>query len=155
MNEPNPYQSPQYQQAPYGQMPVQPRAMNRTPFILGGIGALLTSAYWGILTLFIGAAAASGSTSAVQLVFPLILIVLYALRGVQMFKGDPAAAKRLLWLHGMGGVVGLIQLTSPSTIVVVLYSVKVVVHVFGGVMAYLALRAYKDSTRNNGGYGGF
>ena len=153
MNEPNPYQSPQYQQAPYAQPPyaaVPPRPMNRTPFILGGIGALATSAYWGLLTLFIGVAAASGGASAFQLVFPVILIVLYAMRGIQLFKGDPTAARRLLWLHGVGAVVGLIQLTSPDTIVVVLYAVKVGLHVFGGVMAYLALRAYNQFQR--GGY---
>lgn len=154
MNNPNPYQSPfqpppqspgPFGQPPYREMSVRP--VNRTPFILAGIGSLLTSAYWGLLTLLIGFAAATGNTSAFQLFFPVILIGLYAVRGVQVMKGDPAAAKRLIWLHGVGAVVGLTQLTSRESIVVVLYGVKIALHVFGCVTAYLASRAADQSAR--------
>jgi len=119
--------------------------MNRTPFILAGVGALLASVYWAGLTLLIGVGVASGSVSSMQVILPIVLIVLYALRGFQLFKGDPTAARRILWLHGVGGVMAVIQIASGSTLLVVLQSIKLLIHIFGGVTALLAQREFTRS----------
>jgi hypothetical protein len=138
---PNPYQSP-------NDLREVGAPLNRTPFILAGIGALLASVYWGVLTLLIGFAAATGAVSAFQVILPCILIALYALRGYQLFKGDPAAAKRVLWLHGLGALMAVIQISSGDTIVKVLYGIKVAIHLFGVVTAYMATKAYAESQQS-------
>ena len=151
MNDPNPYAPPTppspYAQGAYGPAYGQPNpaAPSRTMFILAGVGALATSAYWAVLALFIGIGAASGSASGLTVIMPIVLIALYAYRGVQLFKGDPSAASRLLWLHGVGGVMAVLNLMSPNGIVVVLYGLKVLLHIFGGVTALLALQSYRKS----------
>ncbi len=138
---PNPYQPP----AP---APIDPRSAaaqspgDRSLFILAGVGALLASAYWAALTLLIGVASAVGNVSPTQVLLPIVLIVLYALRGFQLVKGNPAAAKRILWLHGIGGIVAVLQIMSGGTLVMVLNVIKVAIHLFGGVTAFLALRSY-------------
>jgi hypothetical protein len=118
--------------------------LNRTPLVLACIGAWLASAYWVALTLLIVLGVTAGSLAAAQLILPCILIVLYALRGFRMLKGDPAAATSLLWLHAIGGIMAILQLSSPLRSVVVLYSIKIAIHVFGGATAFLAKRALSE-----------
>ena len=79
--------------------------------------------------------------SATQIILPAVLIGLYAVRGFQIFKGDPAAARRVLWLHGIGGIVALVQMFSGGALLIVLQGFKVAIHGFGAVTAYLAGRA--------------
>jgi hypothetical protein len=136
---PNPYQPPSEATA---NPQIATMAGDRNLFILAGVGALLASAYWAALTLLIGVASAVGNVNPAQVILPVVLIVLYALRGFQLFKGNPAAAKRILWLHGVGGVVAVTQIMSGGSLVMVLNAVKVAIHIFGGVAAYLALRSY-------------
>jgi hypothetical protein len=116
-------------------------AQNRTAFVLAGVGAILASLYWAGLTGLIGLGAATGGVSPVQMILPIFLIVLYGWRGVQLFKGDPAAARRILWLHGAGGVIALYEVVSNEGFVRVLYGIKIAVHIFGGLTALLAVRA--------------
>ncbi|AKU97603.1 hypothetical protein AKJ09_04267 [Labilithrix luteola] len=138
---PNPYQAP-VPRDPYG-APAAP--VNRTPVILAAVGAGLASLYWAGLTLLIGLAAASGAGSTFQVILPCVLIGLYALRGFQLVKGDPLAAKRLLWLHGMGGAMAVLQIANGGAFLVVLQSIKLVIHVFGAVTAHFAQRALNGS----------
>lgn len=142
---PNPYQAPPTARLSEGPDAEMRRPLNRTPFILAGIGAGLASAYWAALTLLIGFGVAAGSVSAFQVILPCVLIALYALRGFQLLKGDPNAAKRVLWLHGVGGVMALLQIFSGSTLLVVLQGIKFGIHIFGGVTAYMAGRAFAES----------
>jgi hypothetical protein len=102
---------------------------------------LLASVYWAALTLLLVVGVATGSASSTRIVFPLILIVLYALRGVQIFKGDVAATRRILWLHAVGGIFAFIQMLSGGIFLMVLQGIKVAIHIFGGVTAYLAYRS--------------
>lgn len=137
---PNPYQGPSYET-----QGASPPPMNRTPFILAGIGASLASVYWAGLTLLIGVGVAAGSLSTFQVVLPCVLIGLYMLRGYQLFKGDPAAATRVLWLHGLGGLMAVINIASGSPLIVGLQAIKLLIHVFGGVTAFLAQREFARS----------
>jgi len=85
---PNPYQPP----SAYSVDPRNPGVQtpgDRNLFVLAGVGALLASAYWAALTLLIGAASAVANVNPAQVILPLVLIVLYALRGFQLFKGTP------------------------------------------------------------------
>lgn len=137
---PNPYEAPGPDAAD------SPRAAQvaseRLLFLLAAGGAILASLYWAALTLLIGLAAAFGSLSPAQLVLPCVLIALYAYRGFQLFKGDPNAAKRILWLHGAGGVVAIFQMAAGGgMLLLALQGTKVAIHIFGAVTAYLALRA--------------
>jgi hypothetical protein len=91
--------------------------------------------------LLLGVGAAFGSTSPAQFVLPCVLIVLYAVRGFQLLKGDPNAARRILWLHGIGGIAAIVYMASGGGLIVVLQAAKLVIHVFGGATAYLALRS--------------
>ena len=141
---PNPYESPRV----YGAPPSPPSAgtATRTPFILAAVGAWMASAYWALLTVLIGLGVAFGSGSAISVVFPCILIVLYALRGWQLIKGDASAAQRILFLHIIGCVAAFSQMASGDGIVLLLQSIKVLIHVFGGVAAYFARRAAQQRT---------
>jgi hypothetical protein len=139
---PNPYAPPD-PYGPPGRPPSAPSStLNRTPFILAAVGAGLASAYWAALTLLIGLGAALGRGSLVNVFVPCVLIALYAVRGYQIYKGDGSAARRILWLHGVGGIVALMQMASGGTILFVLQGIKILIHVFGGVTAYLAWRAF-------------
>ncbi len=129
----NPYEPPQ---APNG---LAATAEDRTPFVLAAAGAGLASVYWAVLTLLIGLGVAKGAGPAKSLFFPCILIVLYAVRGYQLYKGDPKAVVRILWLHGVGVVVAILQ--ARSGVLVVFQTIKVLIHIFGGVTAFLAHRA--------------
>jgi hypothetical protein len=130
----NPYTPPGYPQATVA-------SPTRTPFLLAAVGAWLAAAYWAALTLLIGVGAVMGSLSGVQIILPVVLVVLYVLRGTQLFKGDPNAARRILWLHGVGGVVAIVQVISGGGLFAILQGIKVAIHVFGGVTAYLAQRS--------------
>lgn len=132
----NPYEPP----GPHDDRPgIEPP--QRTIFILAAIGAWIAGAYWAALTLLLGLGVAAGSVSATQIILPCVLIGLYAVRGFQIFKGDPAAARRVLWLHGIGGIVALVQMFSGGALLIVLQAFKVAIHGFGAVTAYLAGRA--------------
>jgi hypothetical protein len=134
----NPYEPPRAYSSPsYG------ATNNRTAFTLAAIGAFLASAYWAALTLLIGVGVATGSGSLTSVFFPCVLIVLYAMRGYQLLKGDPQAAQRILWLHGVGALVAIMQMTKGAdSFMVFLQSIKVFIHLFGGVAAFFARRAY-------------
>ncbi len=144
---PNPYQPP----APYPASPYGAPVTNRTPFVLAAVGAWLASAYWAVMTVLLGLGAALGSGSATQIIWPVVLIVLYAMRGFQIFKGDPNAARRILWLHGIGAVAALLQafasFAAGSAFVAALQGMKVVINVFGGITAYYAHRSYVEAMR--------
>lgn len=140
---PNPYEPPR-PDAPLPAATAAGAAASRTPVVLAAVGAGLASAYWAILTLLILLGVSRGAGSPIQIVLPFVLIALYAMRGYQLFKGDPAAAKRLLWLHGIGGVAALLQVFSAGGLWMALQSVKAVIHVFGGVTAYLAQKALAE-----------
>ena len=133
---PNPYQPP----GAYGGSAAAAATMNRGPFVLAAIGAWFAGAYWAAITLLLTAGVAAGSLSSTQLVLPCILIFLYAFRGYQIFNGDPAAARRVLWLHGVGSIAAILQMRSGVGIMVVLQGIKVLIHIFGGITAYLAQR---------------
>jgi hypothetical protein len=138
MNQ-NPYQSPGAYAPPVSA--IASGAPSRMLFILAGVGAFLASAYWALMTLLLVAGMAAGTVSGTTLVFPVILIVLYAVRGFQILKGDIAATKRIVWLHGVGAVAAVVQMMSGNVIVIGMNVVKVCVHVFGGTMAWLAHRS--------------
>jgi hypothetical protein len=140
----NPYQPPEPPRAAPAYPSAGAASANRTPFVLAAVGAGLASAYWAALTLLIGLGAALGSGSAAQVIVPCILVVLYAVRGWQIFKGDANAAKRILWLHGVGGVVAIMQMVSGSGVLVALQGVKVLIHVFGGITAIAASRTARS-----------
>ena len=115
--------------------------MNRTPFILAAVGAGLTSLYWAALALLTGVAANAGNVSPVQAILPVILIALYAYRGFQVFQGEPNAAKTLLWLHGVGALVSVMRMMGGDFVVILLYGIKIGLHVFGAAMAYWATQS--------------
>jgi hypothetical protein len=138
MNQ-NPYQSPGAYAPPATALAAAPQS--RTLFILAGVGAFLASAYWALMTLLLVAGMAAGTVSGTTMVFPVILIVLYALRGLQILKGDVAATRRILWLHGVGAVAAVVQMMSGNVIVIGMNVIKVCVHIFGGTMAWLAHRS--------------
>lgn len=129
----NPYQPPE---------PQQPNAApSRMPFVLAGIGALGASAYWGLYTLLVGVAVAGAGASPVRMILPVVLIALYAIRGFQIFKGDARAATSVMWLHGVGGVMAVINMASGDPFLIGLNAVKLLIHIFGGATAYMARKA--------------
>jgi hypothetical protein len=113
---------------------------NRGAFVLAAIGAWFAGVYWAAITLLLVMGMAVGSVSGMQLVLPCVLIGLYAVRGFQIFNGDPNAARRIIWLHGVGCIAALLQVTQGHGLLVFLQGFKVVVHIFGGITAYMALR---------------
>ncbi len=119
--------------------PSSPEA--RRPFVLAAIGSGLAALYWMGLTAIIALAVATGPLKATDLILPFILIALYAWRGSQILKGDPDAARRVLWLHGIGAVTAVIQIATGGMLMFVLQGVKLVIHIFGGVTAYQASKA--------------
>jgi hypothetical protein len=138
MNQ-NPYQAPAMVAPPPSGIAVG--APSRTLFILAGVGAFLASGYWALMTLLLVAGMAAGTVSGTTLVFPVILIVLYALRGLQIMKGDVAATRRILWLHGVGAIAAMVQMASGNVILIAMNAIKICVHLFGGTMAFLAHRS--------------
>jgi hypothetical protein len=114
---------------------------SRGPFVLAAVGAFLAGGYWALITLLLVAGVAAGSVSGAQIILPVILIALYIARGTQLLRGDPMAARRILWLHGVGGIAAIVQMQSSTGLVVTLQGIKVVIHVFGGITAFLAQRS--------------
>lgn len=131
----NPYEAPQASVA------TQEQGSRRTLYMLAAIGAFLASVYWAGLTLLLALGVASGSVSGMQVILPVVLIVLYAFRGVQLWKGEPAAAQRILALHVVGGILAIVQMAGGNEIVMILHGIKLAIHLFGGVTAHLARRA--------------
>jgi hypothetical protein len=142
--DPNPYDAPRSED-PYARG--DGVAFDRTPFVLAAIGAGLASAYWALLTLLIGAGVSAGGGSPAQLILPVVLIGLYAFRGLKVWRGDANAARSLLWLHGLGGVVAVMQAMALSGLMATLQGMKLLIHVFGGVTAFLAVRAARNLGR--------
>ena len=140
MNQ-NPYEPPH---VPAGYVPYPNSAKaTRTPFILAAVGAWAASAYWALYTLLVGIGVAMGSGSPIAALAPIVLIVLYAMRGFQLIKGDPAAIQRILWLHAVGGAMAIFQMIGQdSTLVVALNGIKVAIHIFGGAAAIYAKRSF-------------
>ena len=143
MNQ-NPYQAPR-DYGPPGAMQTAPAA-TRGAFILAALGAGLASAYWAAVTLLVMFGVAKGSVAGAQVVLPGVLILLYAVRGWQLFQGNPAAARRILVLHFVGGAVAVFQVMAGHGLIVTLNAVKIVIHVFGAITAFLATRAYAAAT---------
>ena len=140
MNQ-NPYQAPSMLvSSPQGPA----AAPNRTLFVLAGVGSLLACAYWAGMTLLLGLGMAMGTGSAFNLFFPVILIVLYAVRGLQILKGDVMATRRILWLHVVGSVAAVVQMMTGNVIMIALNAIKVCIHLFGGTTAVLATRSVND-----------
>lgn len=135
----NPYEPPQAQRAfPYPQVPSP--TVNRTPFVLAAVGAWCASGYWALMTLLIGVGVMTGSSSGFGLVFPVILIGLYATRGMQIWKGDPQAVKRILWLHGIGAFAAASQAAQSHGIAAGLQGLKVIINLGGLAAAFWAYR---------------
>jgi hypothetical protein len=138
----NPYQSPiQEGEAVY------PQAGAARPgiFVLAAVGAWLAGAYWGLLTLGIVMGVATGALSFIQILIPVVLIVMYVGRGYQSFQGNAGAMNNLLWLHGVGGLIGLMHAAQGEGFVAVLHGAKVGIHIFGGLTVYLALQHVKKT----------
>lgn len=134
----NPYESP----GERGPDSMSAEPARKTIFVLAAIGSGLAALYWAGLTALIGlAAATSKEVSGTQIILPCVLIGLYALRAFQIWKGDPNAARRVLWLHVVGGAVAVFQMTSGAPLWIALNVIKVAIHVFGGITAYRASRA--------------
>ncbi|GAC1351919.1 MAG: hypothetical protein NVS3B20_05180 [Polyangiales bacterium] len=140
---PNPYEPHAYAKASYPPSDLQPPP-NRTPFALAALGAFLASAYWAALALLSGVGGGASSSSGLRSLLPIVLVVLYAVRGVQLLKGDPIAAKRILFLHAVGGASAIFQIMSGNPVSFALQAIKVAIHIFGSATAYLALRAHKQ-----------
>lgn len=116
---------------------------SRTPFILAGIGGFAAAGYWALLTLILGFAVYSGAggVSTTSVVMPVVLIALYAYRGVLVMRGDPRSAKSLLWLHAVGGLFAAFSLaTSIGMFAAFLQGLKVAIHIFGGITAHAATK---------------
>jgi hypothetical protein len=107
--------------------------------MLAGLGAGLASLYWAGMTLLILVGTLAGSTSVVQLILPVVLIGLYAARAFQMLRGDVGAARSIVFLHAFGGLMAVLSMAGGG-IVMVLQGIKLLIHIFGGVTAFLASR---------------
>lgn len=105
---------------------------------LAAIGGFAAAAYWALLTALIGIS----GLSAIQMLLPFVLIALYAYRGYQLMKGNVSAANNLMWLHGIGAVMTVFQLTTGNAAQVLL-GVKIVIHAFGLVTALVVVQKAK------------
>ena len=145
----NPYQPPDPYGYPRPLRTAAPATPTRTLFVLAGVGSIFAAVYWALFTLLVAFVmlSKSASVSPTQVILPCVLIGLYSVRGYQLFKGDPQAAQRILWLHVVGGGVTLLQIFSGGlgAFTLVFEGIKVAIHVFGAVMAYLARRSYMES----------
>jgi hypothetical protein len=116
-------------------------AETRGPFYLAGIAALFASGYWALLTVLTIFGAYAGTVSGFRVIMPIVLVALYAMRGMALFKGDAVAAKRLIGLHIVGAIVAVLQVFTTGGFFVVLFGAKVAINVFGAITAYLAVKA--------------
>ena len=83
-----------------------------------------------------------GAIESYQLVMPIVLVALYAMRAYRVYTGDLRSARNLAWLHALGAIVAVVNIVQFNTpIITVLYGIKVVVHVVGGVPAFLLSRS--------------
>ena len=114
---------------------------------MASLASGITSLYWLALTGLIGLAVSGGGASPGELLVPIILIGLYAVRAVQIWKGNPTALVSALWLHGIGGLMSIVQMAKGDAIVLVLYGIKLLIHVAGGVTAFVARKAFLDAYR--------
>ncbi len=120
--------------------------VSKPPFVLAAIGAALAGAYWAALTFLIGVGVAYGGTPSTQVLIPCLLIGLYAFRAWQLYKGEPAALRRIMFLQGVGAAMAILgMLRNTSSMANVLQGVKLAIHVFGFVAGYLAKRQYDAS----------
>jgi hypothetical protein len=133
---PNPYQPPAAAPARYEASFPGDRRM----FMIAGAAAMLASLFWGVLALLrLGSGLAGGPLLAI---LPLVLVVLYAQRGFQLFKLDANAAQRITRLHGIGAIAALLQVMQVGDgVMQALYVFKLLVNVGGGVTAWLAYRS--------------
>lgn len=113
--------------------PRGPRALQGV-CTLAAVGAFAAAAYWALLTLLIGIT----GQSPLQMLIPFLLIALYAYRGYQLVKGNVVAAQGLIWLHGIGAVMTIIQLSGGTALPILLY-VKIAIHAFGLVTALIVV----------------
>ncbi|HMY16523.1 MAG TPA: hypothetical protein PKA58_09400 [Polyangium sp.] len=118
----------------------------RRPFVLAAIGAGLASLYWAGLTALIAFAVAVGPLKGTELILPFVLIGLYAWRGSQILKGDPNAARSVLYLHVFGGLTAVFQIVTGGPLMWVLQGIKLVIHIFGSITAHQASKAPRLST---------
>jgi hypothetical protein len=116
---------------------------NRTPMIVAAVGAWLASAYWALLAALTFLAAIAGELNGFRALLPLVLIVLYAVRGFGAFRGDPRSLNSLTWLHGIGAVATLINSRDLSGLALGLNAVKIAINLFGAVAAFMAMRSLK------------
>jgi hypothetical protein len=143
MNQ-NPYQPPN----PYGPPPPgYPQGPmyappNRNMFVLAGVAAMLAAGYWGVLALLalFGSMASPGTISPIQSILPIVLVVLYLMRGLRLFKCDYVAAKRIVVLHVIGAIAAVLQMRYGGSVWMTLQGIKVAINVFGAITAYLASR---------------
>lgn len=137
----NPYEPPGG-----GYTPAQTTTFNRRPFVLAAIGAWLAALYWLGMTLLLGAAVASGGLGPAQLILPFVLIGLYAHRGWRLYNADPRMIRSILMLHGLGIFASIMQITAAKNeVVTIMNGVKIAIHVFGMITAFLAKRALDDA----------
>ncbi|HXU80664.1 MAG TPA: hypothetical protein VN914_04665 [Polyangia bacterium] len=129
--DPNPYQPPR---APDDEG-------RRNLFVLAAVGAFLASLYWALVTALLAFGIAKGSMEGTALILPVVLVAMYASRGYRIWKGDADAARGILWLHGLGMVMAVIHMTSGAAQVAALHGVKIAIHIFGLITAYLAQRS--------------
>lgn len=121
------------------------RAGSRTTLLLAALGAWAASLYWAALTALIAFGAAMGSVSPTQVILPVVLIGLYAVRGFQIMKGQQRAIRSLMWLHGVGGVFACFQVVTSSGFFVALQAVKVLIHLFGIVTVLMARKHVQNT----------
>jgi hypothetical protein len=121
------------------------KQQTRSPFVLlAAIGAGLASASWALMTVIMGLALLSpdsATSSPTMMLGPCLLIVLYAWRGIQIYQGDAGALTRILWLHGLGAVMSVVQFVTGGPLMWLLQGIKISTHIFGLVSAFLARRA--------------
>ena len=123
------------------------RWQNRTPMIVAAVASWLASAYWALLTVLTFLASITGEISGIRALLPLVLIVLYAVRGFGAFRGDPRSLTSLTWLHGIGAVATLINSRSLSGLSLGLNAVKIAINLLGAVTAYMAMRSLQTPNR--------
>jgi hypothetical protein len=121
-----------------------PAPRRSTATTLAAVGAWAAAAYWSAMALFLSLGAAMGSVSAVQALLPLALIAFYAWRGAQVWGGNRRVATNLVLLHGIGGVMAVLEVATGDWVVKVMYGLKVLIHVFGGFAALAAAREPTD-----------
>ena len=126
-------------------------APSRAPYVLAGISAFMAAGYWGFLALLTGLSVFAGASSGALSIMPVLLVVLYVVRGLRVLKGDLRSTKSLLWLHGLGMVfAGIAIFGGESLLVAGLHAIKIAIHVFGLIVTYRAKKYAETSTFSSG-----